>query len=258
MASKQATTSPDGGAISVMELKTGVVTCLVRGTSPLIFNRMAEKAKRELLLPHGRKTAADKAQNLKHNPVEEFRASVYRRADDDGPTRLVFPAPAFKGCMSTAALEVPGMKKAQIGRLVWVDGYSVDIYGIPQLFMSVVRSADMNRTPDIRTRAILRNWCCAVTLKFVQPTLTAQAVATLLQAGGLVVAVGDFRQEKGKGNYGQFQIVNPDDAEFQRIVEHGGREAQDKALEAALPYDHESEELLDWYRSEIQRLGRAA
>lgn len=258
MAAKQSSAGVAPSAISVMELDVGVATCLIRGTSPLIFNRMAEKAKRELLLPKGRKTAADKAQNLKHNPVEEFRNSVYRRhAAVEGPTTLIFPAPAFKGCMATAALEVPGMKKAQIGRLVWVEGTHVDIYGVPELFMSVVRSADMNRTPDIRTRAILREWACEVTLRFARPTLTAQGVATLLAAAGMICGVGDFRQERGKGNYGQFELVGSDDAEYQRIVRDGGREEQDAALDAATPYDADAEEMLAWFNDEIASRGRS-
>ena len=62
--------APDSGEISVLKIQQGVVEFCLLGTSPLIFNRMAEKAKRELLMPKGRKTAADRAQSLKHQPVE--------------------------------------------------------------------------------------------------------------------------------------------------------------------------------------------
>lgn len=256
MAARKSTISDENGAISVIELDTGEVTAYIIGTSPLIFNRMAEKAKRDLLLPFGRKTAADKAQQLKHDPLAEFRASVYRNSGDSHPTRLKFPAPGFKGVLETAALEVPGAKKAQIGRLTWVTGTHVHIYGVPQLLMSVVRSADMNKTPDIRTRAILQEWCCEVTLNYVRPTLTMQAVANLLAAGGLLCGIGDFRQEKGAGNYGQFRLAQEGDEDFARIMAFGSRDAQDAALAAADPYDEETAELLIWYTAEIERRGR--
>ncbi len=257
MAVKKASTAAESGAITITGIDVGVVTCLIKGTSPLIFNRMAEKAKRELLLPKGRKTAADKAQNLKHDPIQEFRSSVYQRdAAIGGPTRLILPSPAFKGAMSTAALETPGAKKAQVGRLVWIEGTHVDVYGVPELLMSVVRSADMNRTPDIRTRAILREWACAINVRYAQPTLNRTAIATLLAAAGIIVGVGDFRQEKGKGNYGQFTLVNQDDEGMLRIMKGGGRKEQDEALEAALPYDAESAEMLEWYTAEVARRGR--
>ena len=58
--------------------------------------------------------------------------------------------------------------------------------------------------------------------------------------GGLICGIGDFRQEKGAGNFGQFRVANEGDPQFARIKAEGGREAQDDALEAAEPYDEEN------------------
>lgn len=243
--------------IAILPISQGEVTFVVVGTTPLIFNRMAEKAKRQLLLGGTRKTAADKAANLKHMPVEEYRASVYRNKGNECATRLTLPAPAFKGAMATSALDLPGAKKTEIGRLVWVVGTHVDLYGVPELLMSVVRSADMNRTPDIRTRAIVPAWACMVSVRFVQPKLTATAIGNLMAAAGVIAGVGDFRQEKGKGNFGQFRLAGLDDEEFQRITATGGREVQDEALHTYRCYDEETEELLSWYSAEVIRLGRS-
>lgn len=237
--------------ISVLEISQGNVQVAIVGTSPLIFNRMAEKAKRELLMPKGRKTAADRAQSLKHVPIDEYRNSVYRSIDPASVTRLCLPAPAFKGAMATAALDLPGTKKTEIGRLTWVTGTTVQVWGVPQLLMSVVRSADMAKTPDIRTRAILPEWCCILNVNFVRPKLHARAVCNLLAAAGITVGVGDFRQEKGKGSFGQFRLVEAGDADLKRIMATGGREAQDNALINPVCYDIDSEELLAWYDAEI-------
>jgi len=250
--------SADRDQIDILAISGASLTVHVLGTSPLIFHRMSEKAKRELLLPRGRKTAADKASQLKHEPISEFRASVYRYADDTQPTRLRFPAAAFKSAMATAALDLPGAKRSEIGRLTWVDGADVAIYGVPQVFMSVVRSSDIARTPDVRTRAIVPRWCCKVRVNFVAPKLTAQSVANLLSAAGVTVGIGDFRQEKGKGNFGQFVLVDETDPQWREIAETGGREAQDEALANPKPYDEETAEMLDWFASRIVALGRAA
>lgn len=241
--------------IDIMEVTHGVMHLCVLGTSPLVYNRMSEKAKRELLLPKGRKNAADRAASLKHEPLEEYRASVYRSRDDNGPTRLQLPTPMFKGCMLTAALDMPGTYKSTIGRLVHVIGERVDVYGVPALLMSVVRSAGMNRTPDIRTRAILGAWACRVEVRFTKPHLNDKAVANLLASGGMNCGVGDWRLEKGKGSYGGFRLCDADDPEFLKVIESGGRAAQDAALEAAEPYDDETEELLRWYSVETNRRG---
>lgn len=240
--------------ISVLEIHAGQLTACIVGNSPLIFNRMAEKAKRQLLLPSPRRSAADRAQSLKHNPPEEYRASVYRDHGNDRPTRLMIPAPAIKGAMMTAALDLPGTKKTEIGRLVWITGQSLSVWGIPQLLMSVVRSADINKTPDIRTRAIVPRWATRVTIQFVEPKLRGQAVMNILAAAGITAGIGDFRQEKGKGSFGQFRLVSPDDPEFLAIQAEGGTDAQDEALARPECYDEESAEMLDWFSGEVVRL----
>lgn len=244
----------DESEVFVMEVMQGAMDFCVIGTSPIILNRMSEKAQRELLLPKGRKNAAEKASTLKHDPMAEFRASPYTSQGDAGATRLQLLASMFKGAMRTAALDIPGAKKAQIGRLVYIEGDRVDLFGVPQLIMSVTRSADMNRTPDVRSRAIVPEWACRLTVKFVKPIMREQSVANLLAAGGITAGVGDWRVEKGAGSYGTFQLCSPTDPEFVRICKIG-RKQQDAALAEPECYDDETQSLLSWFGVEVQRRG---
>lgn len=245
----------DGAEITVMEVQRGRIEFCVLGQSPYICNSMSAKIKQELLLPRGRMNAAEKAGRLKHNPSEEFRGSMYVSRDDSAPTRILAKSTAFKGALMSAALDMPGASKAQIGRLVFVDGDYVHLYGVPQLMMAVTRSADMAKTPDVRTRAILPNWAARLSVQFTKPIVREQAVINLLAAAGLTQGVGDWRVQKGSGVYGQFALVSPDDAEFQRIVASGGREAQDAAISEPLYYDSETEELMAWFNTEVKRRG---
>lgn len=242
--------------ISILEITQGEMSFAIVGQSPLYFNSMSFKSKQSLLLGTRKKTEADKASSLKHNPPQEFRDSVYRWFDEDHPTRLKLPAPAFKGTMGTAALVLPGTRKTEIGRLVWVTSDYVPLWGVPKLAMDIVRSADMARTPDVRTRAKVEHWAALVTVRFVKPNLTERAIANLLAAGGIVAGVGDFRQEKGKGNFGQFRLADLDDPEFLRIQASGGRVQQDDALRNIECYDDDSRELLEWYHEEVIKRGR--
>lgn len=239
----------------ILKVTQGQFECCIVGTSPIILNRMSQKAMHELLLPRGRKTAVEKATTLKHNPIEEYRASAYTLADPKAPTYLAHLSTAFKGALRTAALDMPGAKKSQIGRLTYIAGDYVGIYGVPKLLMSVTRSADINKTPDIRTRAIVPQWACRVVVTYVQPLIRAQAVANLLAAAGLTIGVGDWRPEKGAGSYGQFRIADKDDAEFASIAKVGGREAQMEAIQTATPecYDDETADMLSWYHDEVGR-----
>ena len=242
------------GEVVIDKLSVGVASIWIKGMTPLIYNAMSAKVRGDLLMPKGRKSTAEKATTMKHDPMEEYRTSVYRRTRT-GDTRLIFPATAFKNAAIGAVRHInAGVTMVQMKQLIWVVGDSVDVYGIPNMHMSVVRSADMNKTPDIRTRAILPEWCCCIKLQYVKPNLNETAVARLLEAGGMLNGVGDFRQEKGKGNYGQFQIANPEDCTD--IIKAGGMKAQDAALETPEMYDSETEELYNWFVAEKIRRGK--
>lgn len=242
-------------SINILEVEQGQLTVYVLGTSPLIMNRMSEKARRELLMPSGRKSAATRASSLKHDPIQEFRASPYILRGDQNPTYLGVMSSAFKGAMGVAALDLPGATKSKIGRLVYVEGDYVPIWGEPQLFMSITRSADINKTPDVRTRAIIPQWAAKLEIKHVSSIIKPPAVLNLLSAAGITAGVGDWRPEKGKGAYGRFEMVAHDDPRFLAIVNSYGRDAQKKAMESPTPYDSETEELLEWFVTETEAKG---
>lgn len=243
--------------IDVLQIKSAKMTVCVLGRTPIILHRLSQKAQRELLMPGKKKNAAEKASSLKHDPVQEFRDAPYL-APEGSNTYLRFSPIAFKAALRNAALDIPGATKAQLGRLTYVEGEWLDLYGIPKLFMAITRNSDMARTPDVRTRAIVPKWACKLTVCFVEPLIAAQTVSNLLAAAGVINGVGDWRPQKGSGTYGQFDIVNEDDAEFQRIINGGGYEAQKAAMQRAEPYDSETEELLGWFHEEADKRGLKA
>lgn len=242
-------------SIEILEIEMATVEFCILGRTPLIMNRLSEKARQELLFPGERRNKAELEASLKHDPIYEFRSSVYR-SRDGGPTRLHLPSGAFKKAMATAALDIPGATKAQMGRLTDVEGIDVAIYGIPQVFTRPVRQAGINRTPDIRTRAIIENWAARLAIQFARPQLTEKKVANLVGAAGMIVGVGDWRPEKGAGSYGKFACVSLDNVEFNRVIKTGGLKQQDKALAEPAYADYETEELLTWFLAEADRRER--
>lgn len=250
MASKEPT------VIEIPVTEIGQITTGILGVTPYLHNRMAEKARQEILFPKGRKNAVEKATTMKHEPVAEFRASPYTFAvDDDQPTLLAAMASSFKGAMMTAALDLPGVNKSQIGRLIWVEGHHIPLWGDAQLHMSVTRSADMAKTPDIRTRAISPEWAAIITISYVKPLMTEKTIVNLLSTGGRSAGVGDWRPQKGKGTFGQFRLINVDELEALPVMKQD-RAVQVEALAAAKPYDTESAELLGWFDAERKERGR--
>lgn len=238
--------------VEVIEIVRGELEFCIKGTAPLIFNRYTDKAKRELLMPK-KKTRSERETTLKHQPIHEFLQSAYT-LPAPSETLLALPSTAFKGAMMTAALDMPGLTKTSVGRLIYVLGDYVPVYGIPQIHMSMVRSAGMNSTPDVRTRAIVKEWVAKVRVAFVKPQHKEKGVINLMAAAGITSGVGDFRPEKGKGSYGQFELVSNTDKDFKRISKIG-RAQQVKAMSQADPYDDDTRDLLNWFHMEAKERG---
>jgi hypothetical protein len=237
--------------LHIERLKQGRLTLRIVGTTPMYFNSMSVKAKRDLLLGGGRKTKAERA-NIKHHPLQEFRDSLYRK--NYGDTLLCFPAPGVKGAMATAALATAGISKVDVQRLIFLPEANMQIWGTPYLKMDVVRSADINKTPDIRTRAYLPRWCAEISVAYVMPTLNAHSIASILTNAGTIIGIGDFRQEKGKGSNGCFNVMGSDETSplWDELMKEG-RDVQQAAFDNPTAADTDTEELLEFYRSEVMR-----
>lgn len=238
--------------IEVREINMDETHMNLLGASPLIMHRFSQKAWRELLFPGRKENLASLEQNLKHDPVSEFRGAIYMNRDPKTKSAIHLPNGAIHGAIASAALDIPGAKKAQIERLTSVVDVNVELFGIPNLFCAMVRNSDMNRTPDVRTRPIFPEWACSVTVRYMRDVLSERTIVNLLGAAGYIVGIGDWRPQKG-GSYGTFRIVGDDDVNFQRVVKQQARSAQLKAIEHPIFFDPESEELITWFEGEVAR-----
>lgn len=247
MATKKATES-----IQVQQVKLERIKVRIIGTTPLFQNRMSNKVKQSLLVGSKRKTAAEKAA-IKHDPMTEYRDSA--ETLPNGPTALGMRVVAIKSAMCDAAIETAGLTKAGTQRLIFMPGDHVPLYGTPQLRMDVVRSADMNKTPDVRSRAYLPKWGCEVEIQYVRPQLSASAIVTLLVNAGVLIGLGDYRQQKGKGAFGSFRVIGEgeDDAEWNELTKNHGRIKQLAALAKPTLADDETADLMAFYAEERAR-----
>jgi len=239
-------------AIEITPIQMASVKCHLIGTSPLIMHRFPKKAWEQLLFPKGRANAAEKADNLKHDPLNEFRESVYRNRDARQGAAIHLPSGAFTKAIASAALDLPGATKAQILRLVSVKSTQINLYGVPQMFMAMTRSSDIARTPDVRTRAVFPSWACEIDIGFVSTLVKQNQVVNLFAAAGVIVGLGDWRPQKG-GAYGRFDIVDPSSADYQHIIRTQGRAVQLQALDNPDAYDVDTDELYSWFVQEADR-----
>ena len=88
--------------ITVTPLRRGMTKLRIIGVTPLFQNRMANKAKQELLVGGRKKNKAERA-NIKHDPFAEYRNSA--EILPDGPTALGLRVVAVKAAMADAALK---------------------------------------------------------------------------------------------------------------------------------------------------------
>lgn len=238
-------------AVETIEaIETRRVVIKVVGTSPLIMHRFSFKARQELLNPSPKKNASERATTLKHNPLEEYRECFYRNRNAKSPALFHLPKGTVHGALASAALDIPGATRASIERLTQVIGH-IDLFGVPKLFMSMVRSSDIAKTPDVRTRPIFERWACKVEIEYKTNPLTDNQVLNLLSAAGFLIGIGDWRRQKG-GEYGAFRVANENDAEFREICKQG-RSAQQAAYDKPEEYDEDTSELLAWFNSEVAR-----
>lgn len=238
--------------LEINELQTGEVQMHVLGTSPLIMNRFSQKAWQQLLLGSPRKNRAELDSRLKHDPIAEFRGALYKNRDARRPALFHVPNGMFHGALASAALDIPGAKRAVIERLTSITDVNIDLFGVPQFFMAMVRNSDMARTPDVRTRPIFAEWAASVTVRYVRPQLTERVIGRMFGAAGLICGIGDWRVQKG-GPYGSWRLVSADDKDFRRVVSKQGRAAQQRAWDHPEAFDQDSEELYAWYCAEVRR-----
>lgn len=238
-------------AIDIKAIEREVLDLCLVGVTPLVFNSMSAKALHDLLFPPN-KTKAERKTTMKHDPLAEYQNSIHHLPE--GPTLLAFPTSGFKKAMMTTALDVPGATKTGIARQVRVHSYMTPIYGLPKLYMTGVRNKDMDKTPDVRTRAVVAEWVCKLQISYVKGLLNSTTLTNLVNGAGQLVGVGDFRQEKGAGDFGLFEVRGPNDKDFLRVSKIG-REEQILAMKDPKFFDVESEDLFAWFQEEKKRRG---
>ncbi|MGE3645447.1 MAG: hypothetical protein AB7F96_16485 [Beijerinckiaceae bacterium] len=230
--------------VQITALQRGTVRLRIIGTTPMFQNRMPNKVM-QILLTGGSKGRPKNT--IKHDPLAEYRNSA--EILPEGPTALGLRVIAVKAAMCTAALETEGITKTAAQRLLFMPGDFFHLYGVPQLRMDVVRSADVARTPDVRTRCYIPKWGAEVNIHFAFPQMSMLTVMTLLNNAGVLVGVGDYRQDKGKGSFGSFRVVaeGEQDDEWDDLVANHGRQPQLEALESPEYANQDTADLMAFY-----------
>jgi hypothetical protein len=89
---------------------------------------------------------------------------------------------------------------------------------------------------------------------YVQPTLNAHSIASILTNAGTIIGIGDFRQEKGKGSNGCFTVMGDEETSplWDELMKEA-RDVQQHAFDNPTAADADTAELLGFYHQEVLR-----
>lgn len=212
-----------------MSTKTNysVFNTWIIGLKPLIVHSWSQKAKVEMLQKQ-LKTVQGRGRDAR-KPEQDFIDSIYRMGKGkDGKERYGFPATGIKKSLLSAAHKDKGLAKSVALSSLWLDAEMVAVKtAVPNAICDLplvriwgdepVMREDMvrvgtglNKTASLAYRGQISRWAINIQGRFNVASMSAQALAFLVNDAGLACGIGEWRNEKG-GVFGAYKLANVDE-----------------------------------------------
>lgn len=206
--------------ITIPEIRLERHSLYLIGTAPLIVHAFPEKARKAMI---DKQMKVAKGGRDARDPVAEYEASRYRLPDGtDG-----FPAVGFKNAAVTACTSLSDVTKVAARQAFRVEGQSMNSSGViensfvrtalvplvahpPTIREDVVRLSGMGRTAEMRYRPEYSVWGVELSVVLNPQVVSIGQLATMFQAAGHGVGVGDYRPERN-GDCGTFEVASEKD-----------------------------------------------
>ncbi len=196
------TTGKDGTSESILiaPIVPKIAVFEIVGISPLLVCAWSHKAKEEMLAKQMKK--AKRGREAK-NPEECYLNSRYISTEGwDG-----VPAGGIKGCLVNAC-RATDVAMTIAKRMIFIhsqgttkDGQElVKIEGEREMHQGMVRVS--NGEPDIRFRAIYREWSMKLEIEFLENMISAEQIGNLIELAGYVEGLCEHRPGSPKNNTG--------------------------------------------------------
>lgn len=198
------------GVIELPKLNIQTMNIPIIGDGGLICHAWSKKAREQMLAKQMKKASAGKSAK---DPWQDFCESLYwLDGMPEKPTeadveqgRFGFPSVAFKSAAITAVTTIGSLTKVLARQCFHIEGEYIEILGPPPSMREDMVRVGMG-TADIRHRAEFETWGAILPVKFNANVLSAEQVASLFEAGGFGVGIGDWRPEKDGVN-GRFHVA---------------------------------------------------
>lgn len=206
--------------VKEVALDIRILQLSIVGTSQLVVHAWSDKAKKMML---DKQKGVATAGRQKRNPVEDFKASLYRMPNEEG---FGIPAVALKNSAVTAANDVE-LKKTNMRRAFHVLGDMLKIEA-PAIKTPITAEdseyineikfehkhgasmrSDMVRvgmgTSDIRFRAQFPTWKVTFKVQYNARVITESQLVNLFNVAGFGVGIFEYRPERD-GSWGMFKV----------------------------------------------------
>lgn len=198
--------SVDPAGIQIPQLDFRPVELTIQSTSPLIMNRFAEKAMKQL---EDKQTGKASQKKAARDPEQEYKDAAYVVAGaedlpDWKPGKYYFPSSAFKHAFLFGVAQLNDVKTFPMKRATgWffptVDQVILDFSSV------TLRRGDVGRNP---TRPLYRpqfnDWSVKLPIEYEAFSITLEQVVAILDRGLQMGGIGEWRPSAPKNKTGMF------------------------------------------------------
>jgi hypothetical protein len=208
--------SPDGAELpDNMEEQRGEVSMMALrcvGTSPLLVHQWGKKSVIEMLA----KMTGHDLTRLPKDLKEDYEESSYKNERGEH----VMPCRIIKKVGVAGAISAGGaISKAALNRGLRIMGHTAPIKNSkPQMDVRITRTSGMNKTPDVRARALYPDgWTIDFVVRFYPKMIAPQKIVHVFRLAGEDIGFCEMRLEKGF-SYGAFEVESVPEARIPAIL----------------------------------------
>lgn len=185
--------------INLEPIKIGELDLKIKGTTPLLMEKMSDKTAEELTsIMQG--MGRDKKKN--RDFAEEVKDKIHYC--DNG--KVGFPAAGFKKALVQSAPYMDGMDM-KLAKSIVVLGDMIEISSKPYVINKTMgRDSGRNRAPRPIWRPEFREWSCTLKIRYNSSLITPEQIVGLVKLSGFHVGVGGWTPQHS-GNFGMYTVA---------------------------------------------------
>ena len=202
-------TSKAKEVVFLAPMKTKEVTVRIESMddSSLVVHQFGDKERRKMAEKQA-KTANKGRGREARDPEAEYEAAFHRLSDGS----YGFPAHGIKASIANAAHRDLGFPRTAVYKAVFVhpddpvtNCVRIEHSAAPKMRTDVVRLE--SGVADLRYRPEFQDWAMNLRITIDEDWINVDTLVALIQRAGFGVGIGEWRPQKGVGNFGRYKVA---------------------------------------------------